>query len=107
VLRLVGSADVFCLPSSSEVLPLTTLEAAMLERAMLLSDLPVYENIWRHGRNCLLFPVGAVGMLAQSLTMLAGNAELRTRLGAAARATAAPYTEAALFARFDALLSSL
>lgn len=107
VLRLVGGADVFCLPSDSEVLPLTTLEAAMLARPMVLSDLPVYEGIWRHGRNCLLYPVGAVGMLAQSLGMLAGNPELRARLGAAARRTAEPYTEAAFFARFDALLSSL
>jgi hypothetical protein len=89
------------------VLPLTTLEAAMIERPMVLSDLPVYEGIWRHGRNCLLFPVGAIGMLAQSIAMLAGNAELRARLGAAARHTAIPYTESAFFLRFDALLESL
>ena len=107
VLRLVAGADVFCLPSDSEVLPLTTLEAAMLERPMVLSDLRVYDGLWRHGHNCLLYPVGAIGMLAQSLGMLAGNTELRTRLGTAARRTAAPYTEAAFFARFDALLSSL
>jgi glycosyltransferase involved in cell wall biosynthesis len=107
VLRLVADADVFCLPSESEVMPLASLEAAMLKRPIILSDLPVYEGIWRHGRNCLLYPVGAIGMLSQSLAMLAGNAELRTRLGAAARQTAMPYTEAAFFARFDALLNTL
>jgi len=106
-LRLIGSADVFCLPSGSEVLPMTILEAAMLERPMVLSDLSVYEGLWRHGRNCLLYPVGAVGMLAQSIAMVAGNADLRTRLGAAARQTAAPYTETAFFARFDAVLDGL
>ncbi|MGC2411456.1 MAG: glycosyltransferase family 4 protein [Stellaceae bacterium] len=106
-LRLLATADVFCLPSNSEVQPLTILEAAMLERPLLLSDLSVYEGMWRHGHNCLLYPVGAIGMLAQSIAMLAANAELRTRLGAAARLTAAPYTEAALFARFDAVLLGL
>jgi glycosyltransferase involved in cell wall biosynthesis len=106
-LRLLGSADVFCLPSSSEVLPVTSLEAAMLERPLVLSDLSVYEGLWRHGRNCLLYPVGAIGMLAQSIGMLAANADLRTRLGAAARQTAAPYTETAFNARFDAVLDGL
>jgi glycosyltransferase involved in cell wall biosynthesis len=106
-LKLLAGADVFCLPSDSEVMPLTSLEAAMLERPMVLSDLSVYDGIWRHGRNCLMHPIGAIGMLAQCLAMLAGNPELRARLGAAARRTAAPYTEAAFFARFDALLSSL
>lgn len=107
VLRLVAGADAFCLPSESEVMPLASLEAAMLKRPMVLSDLAVYDGIWRHGRNCLLYPVGAIGMLAQSLAMLAGNRELRTRLGTAARDTASRYTESASFARFDALLSTL
>jgi len=106
-LALLGSADVFCLPSASEALPLTTLEAAMLEKPMVLSDLSVYQGIWRHGHNCLLYPVGAIGMLAQSIAMLAGNPELRTRLGAAARQTASRYTERAFCARFDALLGAL
>jgi glycosyltransferase involved in cell wall biosynthesis len=104
---LLGSADVFCLPSDSEVLPLTTLEAAMLEKPLVLSDLSVYEGIWRHGHNCLLHPVGAVGMLTQSIAMLAGNAELRTRIAAAARQTASRYTESAFCSRFDAVLDTL
>jgi glycosyltransferase involved in cell wall biosynthesis len=107
VLQLLSTADVFCLPSSSEVLPVAILEAAMLERPLVLSDLSVYEGLWRHGRNCLLYPVGAVGMLAQSIAMLAADADLRARLGAAARQTAAPYTETAFFARFDAVLDGL
>lgn len=107
VLQLLANANVFCLPSDSEVLPLTSLEAAMLERPIVLSDLSVYEGIWRHGRDCLMHPVGAIDMLAQSISMLAADPELRGRLGAAARRTAAPYTEAAFFTRFDALLQSL
>ena len=107
VIELLASADVFCLPSSSEVMPVTTFEAAMLEKPMVLSDLSVYEGFWRHGHNCLLHPVGAIGMLAQSIAMLATNPELRLRLAAAARRTAAPFTEAAFCARFDAVLNGL
>ncbi len=103
----LSNADVFCLPSDSEVMPLTILEAAMLEKPMVLSDLSVYEGFWRHGRNCLIYPVGAIGMLAQAIAMLGLNRDLRLRLGTAARRTAAPYTEAAFYARFDALISCL
>ena len=106
-LQLLGTSDVFCLPSDSEVMPMTILEAAMLERPMVLSDLSVYEGLWRHGRNCLLYPVGAIGMLAQSIAMLGSNPGLRNRLGAAARRTASQYTQAAFFARFDAVLDGL
>jgi glycosyltransferase involved in cell wall biosynthesis len=105
--ELLGSADVFCLPSDSEVLPVTTLEAAMLEKPLVLSDLSVYEGIWRHGHNCLLHPVGAIGMLTQSIAMLAGNPELRARIAAGARQTAARYTESAFCSRFDAILETL
>jgi glycosyltransferase involved in cell wall biosynthesis len=106
-LQLLAEADVFCLPSDSEVLPLTILEAAMLERPIVLSDLSVYDGIWRHGHNCLLHPIGAIGMLAQSIDALVRNPELRARLGTAARRTAAAYTEAAFFTRFDALLGTI
>ena len=103
----LSNADVFCLPSYSEVMPLAILEAAMLERPLVLSDLRVYEGFWRHGRNALLYPVGDIGLLAQSIAMLAVSRELRIRLGAAARKTAAAYTEAAFYSRFDALLNGL
>jgi glycosyltransferase involved in cell wall biosynthesis len=104
---ILNTADVFSLPSESEVLPLATIEAAMLEKAILLSDLSVYGGLWRHGHNCLLHPVGAVGLIAESIAMLAVNPGLRARLGAAARRTASVFTEAAFFAHFDALLNSL
>jgi glycosyltransferase involved in cell wall biosynthesis len=107
ILELVASADMFCLPSGSEVLPLTVLEAAMLEKPLILSDLSVYQGIWRHGHNCLTHPVGAIRLLAQLIGNLVANPDLSARLGAAARQTASRYTEAAFYARFDALLSSL
>jgi glycosyltransferase involved in cell wall biosynthesis len=49
----------------------------------------------RDGRNGLVVPAGDPGALAGALRRLHADPELRTRLGAAARADVAPYTHAA------------
>jgi glycosyltransferase involved in cell wall biosynthesis len=103
-LALVASADIFCLASASESQPLVVFEAALMAKPLVLSGLPVYDGIFTHGANCLLFPPGDVEMLAHSLAMLAGSGGLRERLGQAAQATARRYSEAAFHAEFDALL---
>ena len=106
-LAAVKAADIFCLPSGSEVQPHSLLEAAMLERPPVLSNLPVYGGTWAHGHNCLMHPVASVEMLTHELALLATNPALRQRLGAAAQRTVAGFSEAAFFARFDAVLASL
>jgi hypothetical protein len=54
-----------------------------------------------------LVPVGDIGGLARSLGLLLSSADLRERLGSAARATASQFTEAKFFARFDAMLAAV
>lgn len=105
-LAWLNSADAFCLPSESECQPVSILEAAALRKPMVLSDLDVYEGIWRHGHNCLMFPVGDIELLSCQIAALFG-AGLRQRLGAAAAVTGSRYNEAASFAQFDALLARL
>ena len=106
-LALIGTADIFCLASASESQPLVVFEAAFMARPLLLSSLLVYEGIFRHAGNCLLFPTGNVELLAQGLTDLAGSGSLRERLGRAARKTARSYTMPAFRAAFDALLERI
>lgn len=101
------SADVFCLASSSETQGLAAYEAALLGRPLLLSDLPCYRDVFSHGRNCLTFPPGRPDMLALSLAMYAGSPELRAEMGEAAQRMARRFTNAAFFARFDALLTEV
>jgi glycosyltransferase involved in cell wall biosynthesis len=103
-LAWVRSADLFCLPSSAESQPLAILEAAMLGKPLVLTDLPSYSGIWRHGENCLLVPVGDIAAIAGALSALLASADLRHRLGTAARTTAGQFTEAAFLERFDAML---
>lgn len=106
-LAWLRSADVFCLPSQAESQPVSILEAAALGKPLVLTNLPSYRGIWLHGRNCLSVPVGNIGGLAKALSELLDNAALRQRLGAAARAAAGQFTEAAFLGRFDAMLEAI
>ena len=73
---------------------LVTNEAMHQGTAVVASDAvgAVAGGLVRDGRNGLVFPAGDVDALATRLTTLARNAELRSALGQAARADAAPYT---------------
>lgn len=106
-LRLIGRADILALPSASECLPIAPLEAGQRGKAVLLSDLPAHEGVWRHGVNCLMHPVGDVDLLAHSLRILATDAALRARLGAEARRTAARFRNDLFLTRLDMVLAGL
>jgi glycosyltransferase involved in cell wall biosynthesis len=103
----LASADVFSLPSSSESQPLSSLEAGIRSKALVLSDLPTYDGLWRHGRNCLLHPVGDVERLAAHLRRLALDAPLRRRLAEAAHHTAGQFTQERFHSKLDALIRRL
>jgi glycosyltransferase involved in cell wall biosynthesis len=106
-LRLVGRADIFALPSASECLPIAPLEAGQRRKAVLLSDLPGHEGVWRHGANCLMHPPGDVDLLAHLLRVLVTDTRLRARLGAAAQSTAARFRNDVFVTRLDMVLASL
>jgi glycosyltransferase involved in cell wall biosynthesis len=106
-MRLLDRADIFSLPSSSECLPIAPLEAGQRGKALLLSDLPAHEGIWRHGINCLMHPVGDITLMAHSLRILASDALLRERLGGEARRVAAPYRNDMFLARLSLVIASL
>lgn len=97
-------ADIVCLASGSETQGLAAYEAALLARPLLLSDLPCYRDVFVHGRNCLMFPVGHIDMLAMSMAMLAANPALRTHLGLAAQRTVMRFSREAFFARFEGVM---
>jgi glycosyltransferase involved in cell wall biosynthesis len=106
VLGWQQSADIATLVSGSETQGLAAYQAALLGRPLILSDLLCYRGIFRHGESALMFPAGAVDMLAISIAMLAANPSLGRRLGAAAREAAARFTRDGFFAQVDAVLQS-
>jgi len=104
-----AGADIFSLPSLSESQAVSAYEAGCHGLPLVLSDLPCYRDIWRHGHNCLLHPVGDSQMLAGMLSVLLRDANLRQRLGQAAANTAnSPEFRFENFTRtFEALIGRL
>jgi hypothetical protein len=90
------TADIFVLPARSrEGMPRALLEAAASGRPSVVSDVPGCRHFVTDGVEGLIVPPGDATALADALERLAGDAELRIRLGAAARAKVlAGYTEA-------------
>lgn len=79
--RLYRSTDIFCLPSADESFGIAVYEAALHGIPLVLSDLECHRDAWRHGRNCLMHPVGDARMLEAMLKVLADAPDLRRRLG--------------------------
>lgn len=85
VASLLAQADIFCLPSASEVLPLTPLEAAQFNVPVCLSDLPAYADVWSHEENCLKHTVGDITTLASNLHRLLDDRTFAAALANRAR----------------------
>lgn len=88
VIEHLSAARVLCLPSMDENLPSVIPEAALAGAPAALTDLPGYREIWEHGVNTLLSPVGAIDVLTWNLRALLSDDALHARLLAAARITA-------------------
>lgn len=100
-LALIEESDLLVHPSESEAMPLATLEAAIRGKPLVLANLPVYRDLWRHGENCLMHAAGDVALLAHLIAILARDPALRARFGAAAQATAAKYRTDVMLAQLD------
>lgn len=85
VLGLIAASDLVVLPSLSEGLPLTLLEAAMLGRAMVATDVGGMPEVVRPGQTGYLVPPGSPRDLATSIRRLLLDDEERARMGKAAR----------------------
>jgi glycosyltransferase involved in cell wall biosynthesis len=83
--EVLGGAHVACLPSYREGLPKTLLEAAAVGLPLIATDVPGCREIAVHGDTALLVPPRDAKALADSMLRLAVDADLRRRLGAAAR----------------------
>ncbi|MFA5802737.1 MAG: glycosyltransferase [Thermoleophilia bacterium] len=82
---IIAAADLLVLPSLSEGLPLTLLEAAMTGTAMVASDTGGIPEIVIEGETGLLVPVGDSNALALAIGRLLDDDDERERMGAAAR----------------------
>jgi glycosyltransferase involved in cell wall biosynthesis len=83
--KVWAAAHIAVLPSRREGLPKSLLEAAAYGRPIIATDVPGCREIAREGINALLVPPDDPAALAQAIERLAGDADLRRRLGAAGR----------------------
>jgi glycosyltransferase involved in cell wall biosynthesis len=86
--RWLRAADVFLLPSFSEGLPISVLEAMASEVAVIASSVGGIPEIVRTGENGMLVRAGDAESLAAALQAALRDPPLRERLGSAARRTA-------------------
>ncbi|MFC7203923.1 glycosyltransferase family 4 protein [Haloferax namakaokahaiae] len=85
-----GAGDVYLFPTKNENQGLVVLEAMACGKAVVLRDIPVFEEFYTHGHDCLKCSTKAE--FKRALDLLARDPELRARLGENAKATAAEHS---------------
>jgi glycosyltransferase-like protein len=87
-----AAADVLAFPSTKEGWGLTVLEAMSAGLAVVASDLPVFREYLRPGRDALLVPVDDAPALAMALAAVLDDRRLAGRLRSAGRMVAARFS---------------
>jgi glycosyltransferase involved in cell wall biosynthesis len=80
---ILQAADVVCLSSSAEGLPLIILEAMAVGKPIVATEVGGVAEAVQNDKTGILVPVGDVQAFAAALVRLAGNAELAARMGQA------------------------
>jgi|GEM_PF-107132 len=88
-----GSKAVVNCSKVHETFGLTVLEAMALGKPILASKVGAIPELIKDGDNGLLYQAGDIGDLKRQLQRLAGDKDLRERLGRRARLTASAYSE--------------
>lgn len=105
--ELLRGAAIFVLPSTSEGLPMAILEAMAWARAIVATAVGGVPDVLTDGVEGLTVAPGDPRALAEALARLAGDTELRERLGTAARERARRLNAEEVTDRLDALYASL
>ncbi|MBB2972361.1 glycosyltransferase family 4 protein [Mesorhizobium sp. RMAD-H1] len=90
VLGLVQRAGIVVSPSLYEPFGLAALEGARAGAALILSDIPVYRELWDEA--AIFFDPAAPDRLVEAVDLLAGDPQLRRRMGERAFTRSLDYT---------------
>jgi L-malate glycosyltransferase len=86
--QLLAVSDILLLPSELESFGLVALEAMACQVPVIATHVGGIPEVVRHGIDGFLYDVGDIEAMAQGCLSILNNPQLRTRLGAAARARA-------------------
>jgi len=104
----LSNADAFVLPSYNEGLPMSLLEAMAAGLPVLSTPVGGIPEVLEQGVNGLIADAGNIQSIADSMLALADDADLRARLGKAARDTIQTrYSTAVLMPRLERLYQRL
>ena len=104
---LLREADVFVLASTSEGLPMALLEAMTYGLAIVATAVGGVPDVVADGEQALVVAPGDAAALAAALGRVGADAELRARLGAAARERSGDFSPDAVAARIGAVYRRL
>ncbi len=91
---VVQQSSIVALPSYREGVPRILIEAAASGRPIIATDVPGCREIVKHGENGLLVPLRDAQAIADAITLLLKDPQLRARMGARGREIAlAGFTE--------------
>ncbi len=108
LIELYQRADVFCLPTMGDCLPMVLSEAGAVGLPLVSTAVGAIGEIVRDGETGVLVPVDDVGALADALRLLAADPAERRRMGDAARElVGADFDAAANARRLVALLAEV
>jgi glycosyltransferase involved in cell wall biosynthesis len=85
-----AAGDVYCFPTKTENQGIAVLEAMACGKPVVLRDIPVFEEFYTHGHDCLKCSTRAE--FREALDRLADDPALRDRLGSNAEETAADHS---------------
>ncbi|WP_411963089.1 glycosyltransferase family 4 protein [Haloferax sp. YSMS24] len=85
-----GAGDVYLFPTKNENQGIAVLEAMACGKAVVLRDIPVFEEFYTHGHDCLKCETDEE--FVRALELLENDPDLRKRLGENARETAAEHS---------------
>ncbi|MGH2664057.1 MAG: glycosyltransferase [Actinomycetota bacterium] len=105
--RVAGTFDVFCLPSLYEGLSIALMEAMSLGKPVVVTAVGGQPEVVTEARDGFLVPPGDPSALAERLTMLLRDRELRQRLGRNARQRAAGFDIRDAVHRIEAVYSEV
>ncbi|AZH27167.1 glycosyltransferase family 4 protein [Haloplanus aerogenes] len=85
-----AAGDVYCFPTKAENQGIAVLEAMACGKPVVLRDIPVFEEFYTHGHDCLKCETRAE--FREALDRLAADPDLRQRLGENAKETAGEHS---------------
>ena len=105
--RLLSQADVLLLPSHTEAMPISILEAMSYGKPVIATPVGSVPTVVESGRNGLLVPVGDPKALAEAIDAFGNDAALRRRMGAQSLEMVKPYNLESIAQKLRQLYESL